>query len=155
MALNSLNTLRPLRLFLTGLRKRWLAWRTGIRLADNVSMSLTAKFVSDTPGMITIDHSSLIAFKSLIISTDAQGQSSPVEIKPNCFVGGGATILPGVTIGPNSIVGAGAVVFEDVPPFSIVAGNPARVIARDVDIKAFGRLGYADENNMKYWQDKR
>jgi hypothetical protein len=44
------------------------------------------------------------------------------------FIGRGATILPGVTIGPRAIVGAGAVVSKDVPPNSVVAGNPARFI---------------------------
>ena len=52
----------------------------------------------------------------------------PVIIKDDVFIGRGATILPGVTIGPRAIVGAGAVVSQDVPPNSVVAGNPARVI---------------------------
>lgn len=42
-------------------------------------------------------------------------------------VGGGATILPGITIGQYALVGAGAVVTKDVPPFAIVVGNPARI----------------------------
>lgn len=45
-------------------------------------------------------------------------------------VGGGSILLPGVTIGENAVVGAGSVVTRDVPDFSIVAGNPARVIGR-------------------------
>lgn len=52
-----------------------------------------------------------------------------IEIRDNSFVGSGASILPNVKIGPNSIVGAGSVVTKDVPPDTIVAGNPARVIA--------------------------
>lgn len=52
----------------------------------------------------------------------------PVVIKDDVFIGRGATILPGVTIGPRAIVGAGAVVSKDVPPNSVVAGNPAVVI---------------------------
>ena len=49
-------------------------------------------------------------------------------IKDQCFIGVNATILCGVTIGPRAIVGAGAVVTRDVPPGTVVAGNPARVI---------------------------
>ncbi|PZQ52695.1 MAG: acyltransferase [Rhodovulum sulfidophilum] len=52
----------------------------------------------------------------------------PVIIRDDVFIGRGATILPGVTIGPRAIVGAGAVVSRDVPPNSVVAGNPARFI---------------------------
>ncbi|HEY0214445.1 MAG TPA: acyltransferase [Paenirhodobacter sp.] len=51
-----------------------------------------------------------------------------VVIHDDVFIGRGATILPGVTIGPRAIVGAGAVVGKDVPPNSVVAGNPARVV---------------------------
>ena len=47
-----------------------------------------------------------------------------------CSIGANATILGGVTIGKFSIVGAGSVVTKDVPPFSLVVGNPARVVAR-------------------------
>lgn len=53
---------------------------------------------------------------------------APVIIKDDVFIGRGATILPGVTIGPRAIVGAGAVIGKDVPPNSVVAGNPARFI---------------------------
>lgn len=52
----------------------------------------------------------------------------PIEIKDNCQIGVRATILPHVTIGPNSIVGACSVVTKSVPPDSVVAGNPARVV---------------------------
>ena len=51
-----------------------------------------------------------------------------IEILDNCQIGVGATILPDVTIGPNSVVGACSVVTKDVPPDTVVAGNPARVI---------------------------
>lgn len=52
----------------------------------------------------------------------------PVIIKNNVWVGEGAAIMPGVTIGENSIVATNAVVTKDVPPNSVVAGVPARVI---------------------------
>ncbi|MFO7976093.1 MAG: acyltransferase [Candidatus Hydrogenedentota bacterium] len=51
-----------------------------------------------------------------------------IEIRDNCQIGVNATILPNVTIGPNSVVGAGSVVTKDVPPDTVVAGNPARPI---------------------------
>jgi maltose O-acetyltransferase len=52
----------------------------------------------------------------------------PIVIEENVWLGGGAIILPGVTIGRNAVVGAGAVVSQDVPANTVVADNPARVI---------------------------
>lgn len=52
----------------------------------------------------------------------------PVAIDQDCWIGGGAMILPGRTIGKGSTVGAGSIVTKDVPPFTVVAGNPARVL---------------------------
>ena len=53
----------------------------------------------------------------------------PVRIGANCWIGGGAIILPGVTIGDDAIVGAGSVVTRDVPDGATVLGNPARIRA--------------------------
>ena len=50
-------------------------------------------------------------------------------IKKGASIGGGAVILPGITIGEGAMVGAGAVVTKDVPSMSIVLGNPARIVA--------------------------
>jgi acetyltransferase-like isoleucine patch superfamily enzyme len=52
----------------------------------------------------------------------------PIEIMDNVFIGCNSTILGGVTIGNNVVVAAGSVVTKDVPPNSVVAGNPAKVI---------------------------
>ncbi len=52
----------------------------------------------------------------------------PVVIEDGCDIGIGATILPGVTIGSGSIIGAGAVVTTDIPPCTIAAGVPCRII---------------------------
>jgi acetyltransferase-like isoleucine patch superfamily enzyme len=54
----------------------------------------------------------------------------PVTIGPNVWIGFGACILPGVTVGEGSIVGASAVVKDDVEPYTVVAGNPAQLIRR-------------------------
>jgi acetyltransferase-like isoleucine patch superfamily enzyme len=63
------------------------------------------------------------------------GMESPIDFAPvvlgdGCDLGIGAIVLPGVTVGEGAQVGAGAVVTKDVPPYAIVAGNPARVIGQ-------------------------
>lgn len=52
----------------------------------------------------------------------------PVVIKKGAWIGAGATILPGVTVGRHAIVGAAAVVTKDVPDYGIAVGNPAKVV---------------------------
>ena len=61
-----------------------------------------------------------------VIRTDLEVR--PVRVEAWADIGTNATLLPGVTVGKGSIVGAGAVVNEDVAPYSIVAGAPARFI---------------------------
>jgi acetyltransferase-like isoleucine patch superfamily enzyme len=56
----------------------------------------------------------------------------PIEIEDDCWLGARVTVLGGVTIGRGSVVAAGAVVTRDVPPYSVVAGIPARVVGSRV-----------------------
>ena len=60
------------------------------------------------------------------------GKKGKVRLKKNCSIGSHTTVMPGVTIGENAIVGAGAVVTKDVPPNTVVAGVPAKVIKQIV-----------------------
>ena len=60
---------------------------------------------------------------------DEQGVSTkPVVIEDDIWIGANAAIMPGVTVGRHSVVAAGAVVTRDVPPYSVVAGVPAKII---------------------------
>jgi acetyltransferase-like isoleucine patch superfamily enzyme len=56
------------------------------------------------------------------------GASRPIVIEDDVFIGARAIILKGVTIGKGCVVGAGAVVAKSVPPYSVVVGNPAKVV---------------------------
>jgi maltose O-acetyltransferase len=56
-------------------------------------------------------------------------RTEPVRILDGCSIGAGAVILPGVTIGPGSVVEPGAVVAKDVPPYTVVAGAPAKAVS--------------------------
>lgn len=87
-------------------------------------------------GGITIDDDAQIAANVQLISNNHDLADrmvitcKPVHICRRAWIGAGATILPGVTIGENSVVGAGSVVTHDVDPNTIVAGNPAREIRK-------------------------
>jgi acetyltransferase-like isoleucine patch superfamily enzyme len=53
-----------------------------------------------------------------------------IRVGEDCWIGGNAMLLPGVTIGRGCVVGAGSVVTKNVPDFTIVAGNPARIVRK-------------------------
>lgn len=88
--------------------------RGGITLGENV-------LVGPKVNIITINH-----------DPDPENRSAtyarPVVIGDNVWIGINSTILPGVSIGCGAIIGANSVVTKDVPPMTVVAGNPARII---------------------------
>ena len=61
---------------------------------------------------------------------DAGVPAQPVRVGPNVWIGFDSCVLPGVRIGEGAVVGARSVVTEDVPPYTVVAGNPARLVRR-------------------------
>ena len=86
----------------------------GIRLADRVLVAPRVTF-------ITVGHP---------VDTDDRKvwlTGGPIDVHENVWIGAGATILPGVTIGRDAVVAAGAVVTDDVPPRSLVTGPRADV----------------------------
>jgi acetyltransferase-like isoleucine patch superfamily enzyme len=104
------------------------------KIGKNVFINFDCVFLD--LGGITIEDNVLIAPKvSLLseghpISPNERGSLVPgkIHIKKNAWIGAGATILPGVTIGENAVVAAGAVVAKDVPANTIVGGVPAKII---------------------------
>ena len=87
-------------------------------------------------GGITIGDGAMIAANVQLISNNHDLYERqiitcrPIHIGRNVWIGAGATILPGVTIGDNAVVGAASVVTKDVAPDTIVVGNPAQLIKR-------------------------
>jgi maltose O-acetyltransferase len=144
MPLKSLDQLRKLRAFVNGARRRWLALRHGIVFEGDVTVSLSSRLQPTGRGSIVVGHQTLIAFKTLVYTWDElAGAERPVRIGSWCFIGGGSVITPGVTIGDGSIIGAGSVVFDDVPPACIAAGNPAKVVRTGIEVTPYGRLKVA------------
>lgn len=107
----------------------------GVKIGRNTMVSLGAKIDSHR-GKVVIGDNCLITHGSIILSHDGSlrltnpgaDRSGVVVIGNNVFLGVNSIVLSNVTIGDNSVIGAGAVVTRDVPPATIVAGNPARVI---------------------------
>lgn len=104
------------------------------KIGKNVFINFDCVFLD--LGGITIEDNVLIAPKVCLLSEghpfSPQERHSlvpkPIHIKKNAWIGAGATILPGVTIGENAIIAAGAVVSKDVPDNVVVGGIPAKII---------------------------
>ena len=92
----------------------------GVIIEDNVFIGHGVTFVNDSyPRATTIEGT---------LQTEADWKIEQTLIKKGASIGSGTTILSKTTIGENAIVGAGSVVTKDVPPGSIVAGNPAKIL---------------------------
>ena len=118
----------------------------GMDIAPDVRISFKARLDKTNPRCLSIGGKTYIAFDSIILAHDYATRrhggafEQKTKIGANCFIGCGAIIMPGVTIGDQVIVGAGSVVTKDVPSGSIVGGNPAKVIRSNIQTIAYGRL---------------
>lgn len=90
-----------------------------IRIGQNVLIA---------SNVLIADSDHVVESDGLPVTKNAKFVMQPVCIEDNCWIGQNAVILKGVTVGHDSIVGANSVVTHDVPPCSVVAGNPARLI---------------------------
>jgi len=99
----------------------------GVYIDDNVFVGHNVTFINDKhPRSVNEDGT---------IQTESNWQVVETFVKKGASIGSSSTILCGVTVGENAIVGAGAVVTKDVPPNTIVAGVPAKVI-KEIAVKA-------------------
>jgi len=94
----------------------------GVTIEDEVMISHGVVFINDRdPSAVTPGGS---------LKTEADWVCIPTIVKKRAAIGSNATVMCGVTIGEGALVGAGAVVTKDVPPNTIVVGNPARVLRK-------------------------
>ncbi len=94
----------------------------GVTIEDEVFIGHNVTFINDMYPRATVAGGGL--------QTEADWVCIPTFIRRGASIGSSATVLAGVTVGERAIVGAGSVVTKDVPPDSIVAGNPARILRR-------------------------
>lgn len=98
----------------------------GCTILDCNKVTIKARTIL-SPGVSIYSATHPIDFKK---RNSVQGAeiAKAVTIEEDCWLGGNVIVLGGITIGKGSVIGAGSVVTRDVPPFTVVAGNPARVI---------------------------
>jgi maltose O-acetyltransferase len=118
----------------------------GIRIGDRCFLNFNCTLLDGAP--ITIGDEVLLASGVQLITAThpvdpvprraAIEQALPIALADGVWLGAGAIVCPGVTIGENTVVGAGAVVTRDLPAGVVAYGNPARV-AREIDERDRGR----------------
>lgn len=143
--MKSLNKLRFLRLLLVHIKRVYYTRFWKMDLHPTCTFSMRADFDKTYPRGVHVGPESYIAFGATILTHDmVRGLYLHTRVGARCFVGARSIILPGVQIGDGSIIGSGSVVTKDVPPKSIVAGNPAQIVRGGIEVGRYGRLPSAD-----------
>lgn len=102
-------------------------WR-GVKLGSRVWVGYDCVLETSRPHLISIGNDSILSVRVLLIA-HFRGTVG-IQIEEDVFVGPGAIILPGVTLGRGCVITAGSVVSASIPPMMLAQGNPARPIAR-------------------------
>lgn len=135
----------------------------GISLGDNINISQNCT-ISGTGG-VSIGNFVMIGPNTCIISSNhgflqenipmvrQKPLRAPIKIADDVWIGANAIILSGVTIGQGAIVGAGAIVTKDVSPYSIVVGNPAKLIRKRFTAEKIKKLLSLDSALYKYYKN--
>ena len=103
-----------------------------VKMGNNVFINSNCLMMAR--GGITIEDDAMLAANVQLLSNNHDEYDrqvllcNEITIKKGVWIGAGATILPGVTVGEYAIVGAGAIVTKDVPDYAVVVGSPARVV---------------------------
>lgn len=110
-------------------RRRCLRWM-GVTIGNSY-VGRDCLFDEEAPELITIGDNVTISSRVIVSTHDSwRGIAAPVHIGNKSFIGIGAIIMPGVTVGESAVVAAGAVVTKSVDPMTIVGGSPAHFIRR-------------------------
>lgn len=139
----------------------------GLQIADDCRIMSWPAFGSE-PYLISIGHGVTIASGVVFVTHDGGTwvlrrdpryerliRYGRIVIHDDSFIGNGAILLPGIEIGPRSVIAAGAVVTKTIPPDSVAAGVPAKVVTSIDDYGARLLAETPDYDHAEYLADKR
>jgi len=103
---------------------------SGIGLNASLGSMIIGNDVMMGPDVIVLTRSHNYSLNDIPLNLQGESEEKTVVIEDDVWIGARAIILPGIHVGRGVIIGAGAVVTRDVPGYSIVAGNPARIVRK-------------------------
>lgn len=119
-------------------------WKMDIH--PDTLISMQAYLDKSNPKGVHIGEGTAVSFGATILSHDyIRRMHVDTRIGKFCQIGARSIIMPGISVGDHSIVAAGAVVVKDVPPHTIVGGNPAKVLREGIETVHWGRLREFDD----------
>jgi len=109
----------------------WLHRKRGVQIGEDVFISTAVIIETEYPEKVSIGKNVTLGIRSTIIAhfNDQVSSGITVNIEDDVYIGPGVIILPNVIIGKGSVISAGSVVKTSIPPKSMVAGNPAKIVA--------------------------
>ena len=148
--MRSLNSLLWLRRAIVAVKRFTYNRVWGMDIHPTATFSLSVRFDKTYPKGVHVGPDSYIAFDVAILAHDmTRGLYLHTRIGERCFIGARSVILPGIEIGDGCVVAAGSVVTKSVPPGCVVAGNPAQILKRNVDVGRFGRFPDAEATKLR------
>lgn len=132
---------RELRPHALNLRRLYFNRLWGMDIGPDCMISFEAKLDKTFPKGVHIGPSTAINFGVCILTHDyPRNMHVHTWIGRECQIGARSIILPGIRIGDNCVVAAASVVMKDVPPNCLVAGNPARVMEKNIRTGRWGKI---------------
>jgi acetyltransferase-like isoleucine patch superfamily enzyme len=116
-------------------------------LAPNIYISSGRHYFDLKPSWLIKDQDHLVASNRQL----SGAHSKPVIVEDDCWLGINVVVLAGVTIGKGAVVGANSVVTNDVEPYTVVAGIPAKVIKKRLEFLPPLRIAYDNQNDWPYF----
>lgn len=128
-----------LQMNLVRMRAVWLRRIWGMSIGKDSSISLSAKLDYTNPKGVHVGDYSVITLNVVILSHDSlNNRYLDTRVGSRCHIGACSIIYPGVKVGDGCIVAAGSVVSRDIPNNCLVAGNPARIVEKDITTGKWG-----------------